>query len=228
MKIGVGLIFYDDVNSLKRCIPTLKVDTIYAVDGRFKEFDSPNPLSSDGSREYLKTIKNVVLIDAPDLSEVDKRNIYMKICKEEFLLWVDSDHWFEGDWDLFRKEIDEKVNKKNGYGYWFVTEDLSRKTIHDQCWGFYKPNKIQYRYRHDWYEVKGKRILGNSHGGKYTILNTLKVFNDHTLRSEQRVSKGISWYKESRKRELEETNFKKLNKKNAIRRFLKRKFNREK
>ena len=205
MKIGVGLIFYDDLDSLKRCIPTLKVDTIYAIDGRFKDFNAPNPLSTDGSREYLQTFDNVVLIDAPDLSEVAKRNIYMKACKEEFLLWVDSDHWIEGDWDSFRKEIDKKVNKKNGYGYWFLTEDLTRTTIHYQCWGFYLPNNIQYRYRHDWYEAEGKRILPKSHNNKYTKLKSLKVFNDHSKRLPKRELLGKEWYTQSRIKELENT-----------------------
>ena len=205
MKIGVSIIFYDDLNSLKRCIPTLQADTIYAIDGRFKGFNSPNPLSSDGSREFLKSCNNVELIDAPDLSEVDKRNIPLKACKEDFLFIVDSDHWIEGDWKEFRKEIDEKVNEKNGYGYWFLTEDLSRKIIHYQCLGFYKPNQVSYRYRHDWYEAEGERILPKSHNGRYTELLSLKVYNDYSLRPSQRIQLGQSWYEQSRIKELKIT-----------------------
>ena len=103
MKIGIGLIFYDDLESLKRCMPTVEADTIYAIDGRFKGYDTPNALSTDGSREYLQTFDNVVLIDAPDLPQFEKRNTYLKACKEDFLFVVDSDHLMEGDWKLFRK-----------------------------------------------------------------------------------------------------------------------------
>ena len=112
MKVGVSIIFYDDLNSLKRCIPTLQADTIYAIDGRFKDFNSPNPLSIDGSREFLKSINNVKLIDAPDLSEAEKRNIPLKACKEDFLYHHDKclDH------NLFQKKLliyHDQVQKKN-------------------------------------------------------------------------------------------------------------------
>lgn len=214
MKIGVGLIFYDDRKSLERCIPTIDADTIYAIDGRFKNFNSPNPLSTDGSREYLQRFENVILMDAPDLLEVQKRNVYLKACKEEFLFVVDSDHWMEGNWNSFRKEIDEKVNKKNGYGYWFHLIDLVRNWDGFQCLGFYSPNKVEYKYRHDWYEAEGERILPNSHNGKYTELYSLKVYNDKSLRKSQRELSGKSWYKQSRVQELENT--KKIKKKSKF------------
>ena len=210
MKIGVSIIFYNDLRSLKRCISSLKADTIYAIDGRFKDFNSPNPLSTDGSREFLQSVDNVVLIDAPDLSEVNKRDIPLKACKEDFLFIVDSDHWIKGDWNEFRKEIDEKVNEKNGYGYWFLTEDLSRNVSHYQLWGLYKPNQVSCKYSHDWYEAENERILPQSHNGKYTELFSLKVINDQSLRSSERIQSGKSWYKQSRVKEIE--NIKKIKK----------------
>ena len=91
MKIGIGLIFYDDLESLKRCIPTIHADTIYAIDGRFKNFNSPNPLSTDGSREFLQSFANVKLTDVPDLEQVEKRNFYLKECKEDFLVLLLND-----------------------------------------------------------------------------------------------------------------------------------------
>jgi len=202
MKIAAGMIFYDDLSSLKRLMPTLHVDVIYAIDGRFHGFESPNPLSTDGSREYLKSFKNVILVDAPDLPEVEKRNIYLRLCKEEFLLVVDSDVWFEGDWTEFRDEINEKVNEKNGYGYWILTKDLSRKTTDYIVVGFYMPSKISYVHRHDWYEAEGERILPHSHGGRYTQLKSLIMFNDKSLRTDKRRVIGDKWYESSREMEL--------------------------
>ena len=205
MKIGVGLIFYNDVESLKKCIPSLKVDKIYAIDGRFKNFDSPQPLSDDGSRQYLKSFKNVKLIDAPDLEQVDKRNIYLKECQEEFLIVIDSDEWVEGDWSLFRKEIDNKVKKENGPCFWFWMIDLERNSKHWQCLGFLNPNKIQYKHRHDWIEVDGKRILPNSHNNNYTKLNHLVIFNEKKLRGNEREILGKKWREENRKKEFRRT-----------------------
>jgi len=205
MKIAIGLIFFNDVKSLKRCIPTLQPDKIYAVDGRFKNFNTPNPLSTDGSREYLKTFKNVKLIDAPDLEEVDKRNIYLKKCEEEFLLRIDSDEWVEGDWSLFRREIEDKVKEKNGPGYWLWMNDLERNDEHWQCLGLLNPQRIQYKHRHDWFEANCKRILPYSHNNGYTVLTSISIFNEKLLRSNERKKGGEEWYKKSRKKELRKT-----------------------
>ena len=199
------MIFFDDLNSLEHCLATLDADTIYAIDGRFKDFSSPYSLSTDGSREFLKSFNNVKLIDAPDLSQVDKRNIYLKECKEDFLFMVDSDHWIEGNWNEFREEIDMKVNEKNGYGYWFLLEDVTRKKIHQQCLGFYKPNEVTYRHRHDWFEAQGERILPKSHNGKYTELHSLKVYNDQSLRTSKRRHEGNSWRRKNRIKEFDKT-----------------------
>jgi len=205
MKIGIGMIFFDDLNSLEHCLPTLEADTIYAIDGRFKDFLSPHSLSTDGSREFLKSFNNVKLIDAPDLSQVDKRNIYLKECKEDFIFMVDSDHWIEGNWNEFREEIDTKVNEKNGYGYWFLVEDVTRKKIHQQCLGYYKPNEVTYRHRHDWFEAQGERILPKSHNGKYTELHSLKVYNDQSLRTSKRRHEGNLWRRKNRIKEFDKT-----------------------
>lgn len=205
MKIAVGLIFFNDVESLKRCIPTLKVDTIYAVDGRFKNFDAKNSLSTDGSREYLKTFKNVKIIDAPDLKEVDKRNIYLDECNEEFLLRIDSDEWVEGDWSLFRKELEANVKEENGPGYCLWMNDLERNDQHWQYVGYHNPKRIRYKYRHDWFEADGKRILPYSHNKSYTKLTSLKIFNEKLLRSNERKKLGDQWYEKSRKIELRKT-----------------------
>jgi hypothetical protein len=205
MKIAVGLIFFNDIDSLKRCIPTLKVDKIYAVDGRFKNFNSDKPLSTDGSREYLKKFKNIKIIDAPDLEEVDKRNIYLKECQEEFLLRIDSDEWVEGNWSQFREEIMTVVKKENGPGYCLWMNDLERNDQHWQYVAYLNPQKMKYKYRHDWFEFDGKRILPYSHNSKYNKLTSLKIFNEKLLRTNERKRVGEEWYEKSRKKELKKT-----------------------
>jgi len=205
MKIGIGLIFFNDVESLKRCIPTIKADKIYAIDGRFKDFNAPISLSTDGSREYLENFENVKLIDGPDLEEVDKRNIYLKECQEEFLVVIDSDEWVEGDWSQFRKEIEEKVKEENGPCYWLWVNDLERNYEFWQCLGFFNPNRMQYKYRHDWLEVDDKRILPHSHNDGYTKLTSISIFNKKQLRSDKRRKIGDEWYEKSRKKELKKT-----------------------
>lgn len=213
MKIAVGLIFFDDVNGLKRCIPTLKVDKIYAVDGRFKNFKGKEPLSTDGSREYLQTFKHIQLIDAPDLEEVDKRNVYLRACKEDFLLRIDSDEWLEGDWSEFRKEISNKVKEENGLGYYLLMHDLARKDTayyekeragewkHWQCVGYFQPHRIKYKHSHDWFEADGEKIEPFGYN-KYNKLTSLKIFNEKSLRDKERKRLGEEWYAKSRKKEV--------------------------
>ena len=130
------------------------------------------------------------------------------------LLRIDSDEWVEGDWSLFRKEIERKVKEENGPGYCLLMHDLERKDTayyekekadewkHWQYVGYLNPQKMQYKYRHDWFEVNGKRILPYSHNNKYNKLTSLKIFNEKLLRSSERRKIGDKWQKKNRKKEL--------------------------
>lgn len=85
-----------------------------AIDGRYKDFDYPSDLSDDGTREVINTFFNCYLIDAGGLTEVEKRQIYFDKFNPvtyKFLLPVDADEYFYGDWQDFICELNDLYDK---------------------------------------------------------------------------------------------------------------------
>jgi len=113
---------YNDRRSLMRCIDSVygNVDYIICVDGKYS-YNTYNeePLSTDGSREYiLDKARNfdgqgLYLIDAPNLTESAKRQIYIDLTKDygiDVLLILDTDEYvYACDWIKFRAECYQKM-----------------------------------------------------------------------------------------------------------------------
>jgi Bacterial Ig-like domain len=77
IRIGVGIIFFNDYSSLKRCINSINdgVDIIFAIDGKFPNFPGNSYFSTDGSRELVKSYPKCLLVDCPR-PEFEKRKKY--------------------------------------------------------------------------------------------------------------------------------------------------------
>ena len=83
-------------------------------DGRYKDFDYPCDLSDDGTREVVNTFYNAKLIDAGNLTEVEKREKAWKSFDPnsyKFMMVIDSDEYFKGDWQDFLIDLDEMYEK---------------------------------------------------------------------------------------------------------------------
>ncbi len=125
MKTAVGLIYYNDVKSLQRLIPTIAehFDHIIAVDGIFSMLKGEGEdYSTDGSTEYLKTIDNVILKKFVGM-EFEKRNVYLDVARElgaDILFMIDSDEYvIEGKgWDFFNEELEKIL--KSPFPIWAV------------------------------------------------------------------------------------------------------------
>ena len=95
VKIGAGVVFYKDYFGMRRLLHSLRnVDVVFCIDGRFKDFPNEEPLSSESERMMIKSFPNTVLIDAPNLTEIQKRDIYFKHAQQylcDWLLVIDSD-----------------------------------------------------------------------------------------------------------------------------------------
>lgn len=157
MKIGVGYCYYNDIESIKRGIPTFadKVDYIFAIDGKFSLRDGPD-YSTDGSTEYIQSFENVVIRKFVGM-EHDKRNKYMDLAKEygiDVLLIIDSDEYiFEADWDKFRKNLESiKDNPQNIHGIKFYYNEKDW-TPYPRIW--LRPNEIRYYKTHNIFNVNG-------------------------------------------------------------------------
>lgn len=126
-KFAIGISFLDDKAGLERCLESLhaNVDLIIAVDGRYANFEHPNDLSVDGSREMLQQRygHKLILLDAPNLSEVEKRNVYMRKLEQEgieYAMFVDSDEYvLHGaqytNWYKFFKHVRTEVKASGPY-----------------------------------------------------------------------------------------------------------------
>jgi len=107
--IAIGLSFYEDANSLVRCLASLlelkDYIKIIAIDGKYKGYPAKNDLSEDGSREVIQEFKEqqyppnaIELFDFPNLHERFKRQKYVDIAAKQqipFLLILDSDEHIE-------------------------------------------------------------------------------------------------------------------------------------
>lgn len=118
IKFASGTVFYNDCKSLERTLNSLhdKVDLMICVDGKFKHFDDGKDkegLSTDGSRELVRSYDNAVLLSVPNSYEIQKRTAYLDYCVKvnaEYLLIIDSDEYVyepETDWFKFKRKVGE-------------------------------------------------------------------------------------------------------------------------
>ena len=106
----VGLSFYNDVNSLERCLDSIVLNLpmryvkVLALDGKYLGYQDKSDLSTDGSRELVQHYidkygkDKIELYDYPNLHERFKRQKYVDIAAElgaKFLLILDSDEYVE-------------------------------------------------------------------------------------------------------------------------------------
>jgi hypothetical protein len=147
-KLAAGIIFYDDSKGIERLLASIEsgVDLMICVDGRFPEFPASKAhhgdLSSDGSREVVKSFDKALLLDFA-ASEYEKRSKYLSVCEEQnvdYLLILDTDEYAEpgADWGLFRRNMVKMAEEKhNGmYNVYAVLVEVNSdeyvKTIKDK------------------------------------------------------------------------------------------------
>lgn len=83
---------WNDLPALKQTMGSWSkfVHHIIAVDGAYSEMG--HTLSTDGTREFLKSLPHVTLLDAPGLSQCDKRSRYLSAGQDgDTLFIVDAD-----------------------------------------------------------------------------------------------------------------------------------------
>lgn len=173
-KIVVCCKFWNDLPNIIRLVESIngRLPCIF-VDGRWLNYGRGEPLSTDGSREYLKK-QNIILLDAPDLIEYQSRNVYCQNAQElgyEYCLVIDSDEFIvDLDVDLLEKEI----GKEDSYSY--VQEYDS--TSHNIFYRFHK-SEARHRERHQDIFINDKHIFNPNS----TILKGIRTRYDKKLRN---------------------------------------------
>lgn len=178
--------FYEDMNGLKRLVKSADDFFIIFVDGRWTGWDSRTPLSQDGSREYIQSLDNVCLIDAPDLIEYQARNKYIEKAEElgfKYCLVIDSDEFIDYldlkqfEADLKRDEDSYRYIMKQDYGehvpYYRLHKSTARhKECHQQVYIDDKPV-----FRQDSRIIKG-----------------LVTWHEKSFRSQEREQERVKYY----------------------------------
>lgn len=201
IKIGVGLCFYNDLESLKRGMPTYApfVDYVFAIDGRFEYFKGDD-YSSEETANYVRSYPNVIYERFIGM-EHDKRQRYVDLAVKhqcDFILIIDSDEYIlTADWDLFKENV-VKVSKlypgNNFFGIMnkytpdgFKPEDYSP---YPRLWA--RPQECEYWKAHCIFRNKsyGNPVRSSSGG---PIVEGLKMAAGDNMRTPEYL-KAISEY----------------------------------
>jgi len=196
IRIGVGIIFFNDYSSLKRCINSLHdgVDIIFAIDGKFSTFPGDSQLSTDGSRELVKSYSKCLLIDYPQ-SEFEKRQKYLEYCSlysVDILLIVDSDEFVLNSKDLetLRRILktvifDRDKCQYNVYAVMLQSLDNRHEFVpHPRIW--YNPSQMEYFAGRDYcFRNKDTKKINISNQPNFfsNVIDGIELGHDHSLRS---------------------------------------------
>lgn len=223
MKIAAGICFYNDCKSLERTLQSLegKVDVMVCIDGRYKGFEDKNKtgLSNDGSREMVKGFDKTVLLDVPDVFEVQKRQSYLDWCekhKPDYLIIIDSDEYVaEYNETVFRREL-ETINNSQYSRYnvfalmlevysgkydhivhTFVSGQAPRTTTSKnrayqhapRLW--LRPWEMEYNLKHYHYRKKDptSSLHYQEQNAAVKIVTGIKLNHDHALRTKEHLQK---------------------------------------
>ena len=198
MKIGCGVSFYQCKDELDRCIGSLQeADVVYAIDGKYISYGDKNKsgLSTDGSRDVCKKYSNVKLYDMGNKWQIPKRNKYLiEAAKDncDIILIVDSDVWLEGDWELFRENLDRVVREENGYRYIMPLINNKQEQGAQMNYGriLFRPEKIHYAKTHGNLWIGNRRLYPKQNN---PIIKGLISYTDMKLRDEERQRLGINF-----------------------------------
>jgi hypothetical protein len=176
------------------------IDIIIAVDGRYKDYNAPNKLSSKECRSLFNSFQTpFLLVDAPDEHQNDKRQIYFDLSRDEnldALIVMDSDEFFipkKTNWALFTKELEEKIveNKftwRRGYSIPVLlkhkgTEEMPDDYIENLPRLFVTPGNM--RYVDDHYTIRNRHTGVMMTYQEPTLLHNIMMGHDHKLRSDK-------------------------------------------
>ena len=109
-KIAICICWYDNPSIFKLLDSLPKQALKIVVDGRFEGNPAEKPLSNPHLRRKVSRYTNTVLIDAPDLTEAEKRQKYLtEMAKrgKKYCFIIDSDEFvIQANWDMFYKRCE--------------------------------------------------------------------------------------------------------------------------
>jgi len=192
MKGCVGILFYNDIDGLKRLIPSLLQSgvsyyDIQAFDGPFKQFPhGGQEISTDGSREYLQNI-GVRIFDCGVCSHIDKTNIRFKMADKygyDFVFAIDCDEYMMGNWPDMIKHLELCQERMKYFTYAVPFMDLDgfyhERAYHQRI--FIDPKNLYYRGAHWWIFHKSEVMMQTTHW----VVGCILVVHDSKIRPKER------------------------------------------
>lgn len=193
MKLAVGTVVYQDAVGMKRLLDSCYqfVDYIFVIDGKYKDYDPDAifPFSTDGLDDLVDRYHNVVFEMAENLTEWEKRTVYLDLCREydiTHLLIVDSDEYFHPDsnWKQFRQDI--KNLKDYIYNLKNYTNIMGMIVPADQPRLWVNPCQLEYKNKHHY--MCGLIGTDDILTANETLFS-IKMIHDPKIRDEARTEK---------------------------------------
>lgn len=181
---------------------------MYAVDGKFKEYPGDfQPLSTDGSREFLKSFSNITIIDRPDSYEIDKRNAYLEAAGKDdmdVLLVIDADEYIQSiNWAQFFTACHVQMSRPGLYkvrGFDNGTFDPWPRLVHP-------PKDFEYHILHYGFRYKPSGYFNNASTFARTEIKGVKIMHDEAHRTPEQLQSARSyqmWLRDYEERKLED------------------------
>lgn len=203
LRIGIGLSFYEDFDSLRRMLMSCQsypVDFIIAVDGKYEGYPAKTDLSSKECRDLLKTFQTkTILLDAPNRSQNVKRQVYFDLAERwnlDVIIVMDTDEYFlheKTNWPLFMEDLEQKIKDndhtwRHAYCIPVYLKDKGTQQMEQGYYEnlpriFYRPWEL--RYVDDHYTIRNKTTgVMMTFEGNATISN-IAMGHDHDLRTKE-------------------------------------------
>jgi len=197
--LDVGFCFYEtSISTVKRAIESVKdhVRYIFAIDGKYEFFESDEPLSGQGVRDYLRGIPNCILIDFPNRKENEKRQQYLNLCQNfmsDFLLILDADEFItdETNWDemyAHMRQIHDREITPKIYGV--IMRHGKKEASYPRIW--LRPFLIQYMMTHNFWKFMTDGSIWKSQI-TFPPIRSIYMKGDDKDRTEDYVKKAYEY-----------------------------------
>lgn len=204
MRLGAGIIYYNDAFGIKRNIDSLitNFDKVYCIEGRYAGFDKLNnsEFSTDGSIEVVRKYSDeypdkIVIQTITHANEARKRQAYLYLAAADlidFLLVIDADEYvYRANWSKLRAELARKAKELNEKKLNIVGARMTDYPFETECirprW-FYRPHELMYAlnkhdkfYRQD--DTTPEKLSAMTQGKTEHIV----IGHDNTYRSKERL-----------------------------------------
>jgi len=196
MIIGV-MITYNDMPHIIDTIESMydKVDVIIAVDGKFRDFPElyGSDYSVDGTIEHLQSVDKVQLVLQSNLTEVQKRNLYLVGSDGDTYLHLDTDEVWQGS---FRAPVDADMVI---CPLKFNVSPHKKYRIMNRVRVFKHVPGLHYHAKHYWLRDRTNKTFalvdrpGNAY--KAEKFNDIKIMHNEEIRDGDRMSAKKKYYK---------------------------------